>query len=124
MRNFCIHHFNHVLFFDRQNSHMQNQARLKVLKAREEHIRNVLEEARKRLTDITRDQNRYQAVLEKLVAQGLFRLLEKDVTVRCREQDVHIVQNSITSAVEQYQKATAKPVNVTLDQQNYLSNET
>ena len=103
---------------------MQNQARLKVLKAREEHIRNVLEEGRKRLTDITRDQARYQAVLEKLIAQGLFRLLEKEVLVRCRQQDVHVVQNSITSAVEQYQKATGKPVNVTLDQQNFLGNET
>jgi V-type H+-transporting ATPase subunit E len=103
---------------------MHNQARLKVLKAREEHIRNVLEEGRKRLTDITNDQNRYQQVLEKLIAQGLFRLLEKDVLIRCRQQDVHIVQNSITSAVEQYQTATGKPVNVTLDQQNFLGNET
>lgn len=112
-----------MLLFDRQNSHLQNQARLKVLKAREEHIRNVLEETRKRLNDITKDEKQYQAVLEKLIAQGLFRLLEKEVTIRCRQQDVHIVQNSITSAVEQYQKATGKPVNVSLDQENFLSPE-
>ncbi|CAM6031517.1 unnamed protein product, partial [Sphagnum compactum] len=38
-----------------QNSHMQNQARLKVLKAREEHIKNVLEEARHKLLEVTKD---------------------------------------------------------------------
>lgn len=52
-----------------QNSHMQNQSRIKVLKAREEHIRNVLEEARHKLIEITKDQGMYQKVLEKLVAQ-------------------------------------------------------
>ncbi len=56
---------------DSQNSHMQNQARLKVLKAREEHIKNVLEEARHKLLEVTKDPNLYQKVLQKLIAQVL-----------------------------------------------------
>jgi V-type H+-transporting ATPase subunit E len=99
---------------------MQNQARLKVLKAREEHIRNVLEEARKKLIATTSNEGEYQKVLEKLIAQGLFQLLEKDVTIRCRQQDVRLVENCIATAVAEYQAATSKPVNVTVDREVFL----
>ena len=54
---------------DSQNSHMQNQARLKVLKAREEHIKNVLEEARHKLMEVTKDHKLYEKVMQKLIAQ-------------------------------------------------------
>lgn len=52
-----------------QNSHMQNQARIRVLKAREEHIRNVVEEARHKLMEVTKDPGLYKNVLQKLIAQ-------------------------------------------------------
>ena len=52
-----------------QNSHMQNQARIRVLKAREEHIKNVVEEARHKLMEITKDSGLYKNVLQKLIAQ-------------------------------------------------------
>lgn len=54
---------------------MLNQARLKVLKVREDHVRNVLDDARKRLGEVTRDQERYSIILEKLVLQGLYQVM-------------------------------------------------
>lgn len=62
-----------------QSSNMLNQARLKVLKAGEDHIATVLEEAKRRLGDITRDQARYQALLQSMVLQALLQLLEQEV---------------------------------------------
>lgn len=53
---------------------MLNQARLKVLKVREDHVRNVLEEARKKLGDVTRDQAKYAEILESLILQGLYQV--------------------------------------------------
>lgn len=61
--------------FSRQSSNMLNQARLKVLKVREDHVRNVLEEARKRLGDITTDQRKYAEILKTLMLQALFQVL-------------------------------------------------
>jgi len=101
---------------------MQNQARLKVLKSREEHIRTVLEDGRKRLIDITRKESEYQEVLSQLIAQGLFQLLEKEVVVRCRQEDVGLVEKAIPSSVSQYQKATSKNVSVSVDKQTFLTN--
>lgn len=53
---------------------MLNQARLKVLKVREDHVRAVLEEARKRLGKVTQDQGRYAQILESLILQGLYQV--------------------------------------------------
>lgn len=53
---------------------MLNQARLKVLKVREDHVRSVLEEARRRLGEVTKDQGRYAQILESLILQGLYQV--------------------------------------------------
>ncbi len=57
-----------------QSSNMLNQARLKVLKVREDHVRGVLDEARRRLGEVTRDPNRYAQVLQTLIVQGLYQV--------------------------------------------------
>ncbi|RWS27690.1 V-type proton ATPase subunit E-like protein [Leptotrombidium deliense] len=106
-----------------QNSHMQNQARLRVLKAREEHIKNVLEESRHKLIEVTKDHAMYQKVLQKLVAQGLFQLLEKDVVVRCRQSDLKLVENVLADALKEYKDATGKDCNLSLDRENFISQD-
>lgn len=60
---------NFAPFFFSQSSNLLNQARLKVLKAREEHVGNVLTDAKRQLGSITRDQQKYAKLLEGLIAQ-------------------------------------------------------
>jgi ATP synthase, subunit E len=48
---------------------MLNNNRLKLLKAKEEHIKNVLEEARHKLNEVTKDNMLYTSILQKLIAQ-------------------------------------------------------
>ncbi|XP_037072471.1 V-type proton ATPase subunit E-like [Pollicipes pollicipes] len=99
-----------------QNSNLQNQARLKVLKAREDHVYGVVEEARRRLGQITSDPDRYAVVLQALIMQGLYQLLEPQVTVRCRQADVGVVQSVLEAAMAQYREATkGKTCQVKLD---------
>ncbi|CAG2069429.1 unnamed protein product, partial [Timema podura] len=52
-----------------QSSNMLNQARLKVLKVREDHVRNVLDEARRRLGEVTKNPTRYGQILQALTVQ-------------------------------------------------------
>jgi len=54
---------------------MLNQARLKVLKVREDHVRNVLEEARRRLGEVTRNPSKYAEILNSLIVQGLLQVI-------------------------------------------------
>lgn len=60
---------------------MLNQARLKTLKVREDHVRNVLDEARKRLGEVTRDPAQYKAVLKLLIIQGLYQVTSQSFLI-------------------------------------------
>ena len=68
-----------------QRSNLLNQSRLRVLKARDDHVKALLEETRRRLADIT-SSSRYDKLLEDCITQGLCQLLEPAVVVRCRER--------------------------------------
>lgn len=104
-----------------QSSNMLNQARLKVLKVREDHVRGVLDEARRRLGEVTRDGAKYTQVLQALITQGLFQIMEAQITIRGRQQDAQLIQNALPGSVEQYKRETNKDVVVTLDTENFLS---
>ncbi|XP_055709437.1 V-type proton ATPase subunit E [Phlebotomus papatasi] len=103
-----------------QSSNMLNQARLKVLKVREDHVRNLLDEARRRLGEVTKDPAKYGDVLRTLIVQGLFQLMEPNVLVKTRQVDQNIVQSVLPRSVEEYKDQIGKDVVVTLDTENYL----
>jgi len=103
-----------------QNSNLLNAARLRVLKAREDHLKTVLEEARVRLSQLATDPNNYRRLMEGLISQGLFQLLEANVVLRCRQQDVAIVRDALARSIDAYKKASLKEVKVTIDTENYL----
>lgn len=58
----------------RQSSNMLNQARLKALKVREDYVRDVLDEARRRLAEIPKNEAKYVEILRKLLVQGLLQV--------------------------------------------------
>ncbi len=65
----------YVLFFKySQQSNMLNAARLKVLKAREDHVGTVLDEAKRNLKEITKDQDTYKVLMQALITQGLLQV--------------------------------------------------
>lgn len=107
-----------------QSSNMLNQARLKVLKVREDHVRSVLEEARKRLGQVTKNESEYRDILIKLIVQALYQTIEPQVTLRCRQVDQDLVQSLLPEVYEQYKANIGKDIKVNIDTQNYLSPET
>ncbi|XP_010774875.1 V-type proton ATPase subunit E 1 [Notothenia coriiceps] len=103
-----------------QMSNLMNQARLKVLKARDDMISEMLNEARQRLGNIAKDPARYPALMDGLILQGLYQLLEPKVTIRCRKQDVQMVQASIQRNIPIYKSAVKINIEVRIDQDNFI----
>ena len=97
-----------------QRSNLLNQARLTVLKARDDNIKKILEEARKSLGEVTSDTPKYEALLESLITQCLYQLLETDVLVRCRQRDVKLVEKVFPKAINGFKAATGKDVTLTI----------
>ncbi|XP_077938125.1 V-type proton ATPase subunit E 1-like isoform X1 [Gasterosteus aculeatus] len=106
-----------------QMSNLTNQARLKVLTARDNMITDLLNEARQRLAEIAKDPASYSALLEGLVLQGFYQLLEPKVTVRCRQQDVEMVQAAVNKNIHIYKEALKSNVVVKIDQERFLPSE-
>ncbi|XP_027204281.2 V-type proton ATPase subunit Vha26 [Dermatophagoides pteronyssinus] len=106
------------------NSHLQNQSRLRVLKQREELIRNVLEEARQKLAEVTKDADLYKKVMQKLIAQSVFRLVEPEVVICCRKQDLTLIESLLDSVKKEYHAATKRNVEIKIDTNRYLSHDT
>ncbi|XP_078529759.1 V-type proton ATPase subunit E 1 [Lissotriton helveticus] len=106
-----------------QMSNLMNQARLKVLKARDDLISDLLNEAKQRLAKIVKDGARYQSLMDGLVMQGLYQLLEFKVVLRCRKQDIPLVKAAVQKCVPAYKASTKREIEVVLDQDNHLPHE-
>eukprot|EP00088_Acartia_fossae_P016188 TRINITY_DN19054_c0_g1_i2.p1 TRINITY_DN19054_c0_g1~~TRINITY_DN19054_c0_g1_i2.p1 ORF type:complete len:227 (-),score=83.08 TRINITY_DN19054_c0_g1_i2:482-1162(-) len=106
-----------------QSSNMLNQARLKTLKVRDDHVAGVLEEAKGRLSTIVQDRTKYAGILQALLTQGLYQLLETSAIVRCRQADHQIVESVIPAAVADYKAKVGKDCQVKLDTDNWLSKD-
>uniref|UniRef100_UPI003AAEBFBE V-type proton ATPase subunit E 1a isoform X2 n=1 Tax=Centroberyx gerrardi TaxID=166262 RepID=UPI003AAEBFBE len=106
-----------------QMSNLMNQARLKVLKARDDMITDLLNEARVQLADIAKDPARYSTLLEGLLLQGFYQLLEPKVTIRCRQQDVEMVQAAVNKNIPIYKDAVKSNIVVKIDQERFLPSD-
>jgi len=103
-----------------QSSNLLNQARLKVLKARDEHVANVLNDSKHQLAQTTQDKQKYGKLLEGLIASGVCQLLEPKIQVRCRQVDQQLVQSVIEPAVASVKDKIKMETEVTLDPTNFL----
>lgn len=106
-----------------QSSNMLNQGRLKCLKAREDHLHNVLDEARSNLARISSDSGRYPSILKGLILQGLLQLLEKEVVLRCRHADLNIVEQLLPECIDEVYKMWGDRTKVVVDREHYLPSE-
>ncbi|XP_041627474.1 V-type proton ATPase subunit E 1-like isoform X2 [Vulpes lagopus] len=83
-----------------QMSNLMNQARLQVLRARDDLITDLLNEAKQRLSKVVKDTTKYQVLLDGLVLQA-----------------------AVQKAIPMYKIATKKDVDVQIDQESYLPEE-
>jgi len=104
-----------------QNSNMKNQARLRILKAQEDHVKNVLDEARSRLFNLSNDKSRYNNILQGLISQALLQLLERQVVLRCRQKDVALVEEVLPRSLKVLNEKWGQDTKVTIDRENYLN---
>jgi V-type H+-transporting ATPase subunit E len=107
-----------------QHSNLANASRLSILKARDDYVQTLKEESRKQLTILTQDRSKYPTILANLIAQGLFLLMEKEVTLRCRRNDSDLVKQLIPDAINRYkQELKQKDIKVTIDEKNFLADD-
>ncbi|XP_041989623.1 V-type proton ATPase subunit E-like [Salvia splendens] len=94
-----------------------NASRLKVLQAQDDLVNSMKESASKELLNIGGDQQNYEKLLKDLIVQGLLRLKEPSVLLRCRESDLQYVEPILDTAKEEYaNKANVHSPEIVVDQ--------
>lgn len=93
-----------------------NASRIKVLQAQDDLINSMKDAASKELLNVSRDHSNYGRLLKDLIVQSLLRLKEPSVLLRCREEDVHLVDSVLDSAKDEYaQKTKVHPPEIIVD---------
>eukprot|EP00127_Corallochytrium_limacisporum_P002846 Clim_evm25s142 gene=Clim_evmTU25s142 len=97
-----------------QYSNALNKSRLQVLKAKEDTIEELIEKARRDLSNLAKDSGKYSKLMESLVLEGCFGVLENEMVVVCREQDKNVVNGVLSGAQKRYTEATGKNVSLAI----------
>ncbi|KAL3499265.1 hypothetical protein ACH5RR_038358 [Cinchona calisaya] len=93
-----------------------NASRIKVLQAQDDLVNSMKEAASKELLSVSNDHHNYKHLLKDLIVQSLLRLKEPSVLLRCRKDDLHLVESILSSAKEEYaQKANVHAPEVIVD---------
>ncbi|XP_009625675.1 V-type proton ATPase subunit E-like [Nicotiana tomentosiformis] len=81
-----------------------NASRIKVLQAQDDLVSSMKEAAAKELLHVSHHHNHhiYKKLLHDLIFQSLLRLKEPSVLLRCRKDDVHLVEDVLDAAKEEY----------------------
>jgi len=97
-----------------------NQSRLKILKAREDAVNKIVEDAFNRLEGVAQKGD-YKDLLLDLTVQALIKLKEPEAFLICREVDLSLVKSLISHAEKNYKEKTGLTVKLSIDNVNKLN---
>jgi len=94
-----------------ENSRKVNACRLEVQTHRNNLLENLRKELEQKLLTVLKDKKKYGELLKKLIVQGLIRLLEQKVIIKCRKEDVELVKTLLDDVKQEYVKFMKDNVN-------------
>ncbi|URD98640.1 ATPase subunit E [Musa troglodytarum] len=98
-----------------------NASRIEVLQAQDDLVSSMKEAAAKELLLVSANQQAYQKLLKELIVQSMLRLKEPAVLLRCRKDDLHLVESVLNPAKEEYtKKANVHPPEIVVDNNIFL----
>jgi len=103
-----------------------NKQRLEKIKARQEVMTKIADDVKAQLAKEMKNEGQSKDFVTKLIVQGLLMLLESEVSVRCKEGDVKLVNSCLKAAADEYTKVIKKETGadktckLTIDKSQYL----
>ncbi|KAG1049037.1 hypothetical protein G6F48_001763 [Rhizopus delemar] len=101
-----------------QSNHI-NKTRLKILQERQQVLDDLFEEANQRIHQVSDDQDTYHTLIEGLILQGAYALMEPEIDIRCRQQDVDVVTSALETVADRYEESMQSRPNFTISE-DYL----
>jgi len=108
-----------------EKSKLLTESRFATMRARDNKMNDLKREVISKLAAVSKDA-KYRDLVRFLIAQGLMTLLEKEVTLQCRAEDLSIVQAELPKALQLFQDTMkgatgiSPTCNVVIDKEHYL----
>jgi len=87
------------------------EARFKVMQKRNELLSNLKTEILESLCDVSKN-SQYPTFIRYLIVEGLTHIMEEDVEVQCRKEDVEIVDAELKTALQEFENLVKREVNI------------
>ncbi|CED85482.1 Vacuolar H-ATPase V1 sector, subunit E [Phaffia rhodozyma] len=100
-----------------------NTSRLKILRAREQFLSDLFEDARGKITDLANDEGKYAQLMENLILQGLLLVLSPSCTLVVRAKDREMAKKAAEAASKQYTEISGRTTEVNVDEDEELPTE-
>merc|ERR1712173_354643 len=104
-------------------SELRSQARRSVLRAKDNLVKAVMEESKTRLVETLNDKKLYASLICSLLTEGLCQIMEPVVIVRCKKQDLAMLESVIPEAVFEYEAKVNKYCNVLIDTEKWVEED-
>ncbi|GAB1312232.1 V-ATPase V1 sector subunit E [Madurella fahalii] len=102
-------------------STVANKTRLRVLGARQDVLDGIYDAAQKRLSEATKDPQRYEAILKAFVLEGFAIMNEPELQIRARKADYEVVKKAIDAAAAEFKdREGGMEVKATVDEEDPL----
>lgn len=100
-----------------------NKTRLRILATKEEVLNEIFDEAKKQLSKISSSKSEYKPAYKGLIEEGLLALLEDEVTLKVREEDLSLAKEVIDEVAKSFEEKTKYPVKINVDESDFLSKD-
>ena len=97
-----------------------NDCRMKEMKVRFDMIEKVEKETKDQLKNITKDKPKYKNLLKGLIKQGLIKLLEENIEVRCLREEEDLIKEVMGEVQRDFNAECAVQSNMVIATANYL----
>jgi len=104
-----------------------NKARVEKMNARNKVLMKMLDKAEVQvIKKFEEDPSSYEALMKKLIVQAFLKLMEQQVTVRCLERDVALVEKLLPSSKQLFREICKKeldfdfPIEAEIDKKRFL----
>ncbi|CAK59852.1 unnamed protein product (macronuclear) [Paramecium tetraurelia] len=95
-----------------KHSALVNGARMRLMNARNQALTKIFSDSQYQIYKMIRQDERfYEELLKNLMVQGLIKLFEHEVVVRCLQRDIRHVRNVIEDAISEFQDILRKELN-------------
>ncbi|CAG8438587.1 12821_t:CDS:2 [Dentiscutata heterogama] len=99
-------------------SNLINKSRLKVLQERQQMLEELFGETRSKLKEISQNKDSYINLLKDLILQGLYQLMDENVSIIVKESELDLAQNAIKLATKTFTDETRSPVHIEIGKEN------